>query len=265
MRYTFKKGFIFYEWKNLRKDTTPDIMGRRTTNLLVSLLCFLIIVLIGLGVFMTWLTKEQTIAFKNRLERLQTRDFYSEEDGFVSENEALSSTEDTYGESEHRFIFVGDSRTVGMEEAVHAKSSSDACAFIGKVGEGHYWLVNDGKYQLDAVLDDEPDATVIFNLGVNDLKEIDRYLETYEKLFADYPEADFHIMSVNPVGDHCEGIDNEEILAFNTKMKEHFPEQYLDCYNYLLNDGFETVDELHYNYETYRKIHLFVIQTLQGA
>ena len=53
---------------------------------------------------------------------------------------------------------------------------ADTCSYIGKVGEGYYWLVNEGIDQLRTSLSKEPDATVVFNLGVNDLSEIDRYL-----------------------------------------------------------------------------------------
>mgnify|MGYP000815386143 FL=1 len=68
----------------------------------------------------------------------------------------------------------------------------------------------------------------MFNLGVNDLSEIDRYLAFYPQIFAEYPNASFYIMSVNPVGDACSGASNEEIRDFNAKLKESFPDQYLD-------------------------------------
>ena len=42
-------------------------MGRKSTNLLVALLSFLIIVLIALAFFMTWLTNEQSTFLEKRL------------------------------------------------------------------------------------------------------------------------------------------------------------------------------------------------------
>lgn len=238
-------------------------MRRKSTNLLVVLLCFLIIFLIALAVFMTWLTGEQADAMEARIRSTQTEKSYSDENGTIT---AISETDmfgsDDSDEPAHHFIFVGDSRTVGMEEAVHAKNTSDACTFIGKVGEGYHWLVNDGMEQLESALADEPDATVIFNLGVNDLEEIDRYLEFYPKVFADYPKASFYIMSVNPVGDKCTGASDDKIREFNSHLAQSFGGQYLDCYSYLINNGFETVDELHYTNDTYRRIHHYAVMTL---
>lgn len=162
----------------------------------------------------------------------------------------------------HHFLFVGDSRTVGMEEAMQDSDDADTCSYIGKVGEGYYWLVNEGIDQLRTSLSKEPDATVVFNLGVNDLSEIDRYLAFYPQIFAEYPDASFYIMSVNPVGDACSGASNEEIRDFNAKLKESFPDQYLDCYDYLEQNGFSTVDDLHYTNDTYRAIHDYTVSAI---
>lgn len=239
-------------------------MGRKTTNLLIVLLCLLIVFLLGLAVFMTWLAGEQAEAMETRIRIAQTEKSYSNENGTLDENIVPDSFEDETEDEAHHLIFVGDSRTVGMEEAVHGKNPSDGCTFIGKVGEGYYWLCHDGIEQLDTALLEEPDAAVIFNLGVNDLEEIDRYLEYYPQIFADYPEASFYIMSVNPVGEKCEGASNEEIEAFNKELAAHFDSQYLDCYRYLKSEGFETVDELHYTNDTYRQIHHYAVMTLAG-
>ena len=47
-------------------------MGRKSTNLLVALLSFLIIVLIALAFFMTWLTNEQTAFLEKHLQNTRT-------------------------------------------------------------------------------------------------------------------------------------------------------------------------------------------------
>ena len=111
----------------------------------------------------------------------------------------------------------------------------------------------------------EPDATVIFNLGVNDLDEIALYLEFYPQIFDEQPNASFYIMSVNPVSEECSGASNDEITTFNAKLKETFPERYLDCYDYLENNGFATVDGLHYTNDTYLSIHKYVVNALTGS
>lgn len=165
---------------------------------------------------------------------------------------------------EHAYIFVGDSRTVGMHTALTKDGGEDSCTFIAKSGEGFYWLYHDGIVELEEALRAEPHATVIFNLGVNDLTEVDKYLDFYKELFSVYHDPSFYLMSVNPVVDgKYDGVSNENIEAFNEKIEDEFPDKYLDSYHYLLTQSFETVDGLHYTDETYRMIHRFVVQTLE--
>lgn len=236
-------------------------MKRKSTTLLVVLLCLLIVLLIGLGVFMTWLMNAQADMMEEQIRNIQTEAVYPEEDGkLLSQDNSVSTAKQE--ETAHRFIFVGDSRTLGMQDALQNANVTDECMFIGKVGEGYYWLSHDGIDQLDEALKEIPDATVIFNLGVNDLKEINNYLQFYSEILKKYESASFYIMSVNPVGNDYESISNDEIEVFNEKLEEAFPDRYLDCYSYLTGDDYQTVDGLHYNYSTYLKIHHYVIMVL---
>ena len=50
------------------------------------------------------------------------------------------------------------------------------------------------------------------------------------------------------------------VEAFNSDIKDAFPDQYLDCYSYLIENGFQTVDGLHYTEETYQIIHDFAVR-----
>lgn len=255
MRYTIGKILS-------GKDTSKQIMKRKTTNLLVLFLCFLILVLIALGIFMTWLTDEQTKLLKSRLSQVRPDLSSSNEEELLSYNTSSDKVPNTGEDEDHHFIFVGDSRTVGMEEAVAAQNADDTCIYIGKVGEGFHWLSQDGIELLDTALTDTPDATVIFNLGVNDLGEIQQYLDFYPKVFSSYPDTSFYIMSVNPVDDSFASISNEEIESFNQQLQDAFPGQFLNCYNYLKSEGFDTADGLHYTYETYQDIHHYTIMIL---
>lgn len=141
--------------------------------------------------------------------------------------------------------------------------SEDPCTCIAMEGEGYRWFYNEGIVQLEETLSENPRQIVIFNLGVNDLEEITNYISLYQALFEAYPQTSFHIMSVNPVDEaQFDGVSNEEIEAFNSQMREAFSCQYLDCYAYLLREGYETVDGLHYSGETYRSIHHFAVSSL---
>lgn len=240
---------------------------KRGSTLLVILASFLILCLLGLAGFVTILNRTPppsgalTAAPAKKETESGSSDRLEEPDASI-----ISSTNpyDKYTEEpEHSFIFVGDSRTVGMHDALFKDGGSDSCSFIAKSGEGFYWLYHDGIVELEEALREEPYATVIFNLGVNDLEEIEQYVSFYQELFSVYHDPSFYIMSVNPVNEEkCSGASNEEIQAFNERIQEEFPDKYLDCYHYLLEQDFETADGLHYSNDTYRMIHHFVVTAL---
>lgn len=240
---------------------------RKGSTLLVILASFMILCLLGLAGFVTVLyhmdppSRAATAAQAAKETESDLSASLSEPDGAIisSTNPFDADTE----EPEHSFIFVGDSRTVGMRDALFRDGGTDSCSFIAKSGEGFHWLYHDGIVELEEALRENPYATVIFNLGVNDLREAEQYISFYQELFSVYHDPSFYIMSVNPVIDEkCSGASNEEIEAFNKRMQEEFPGRYLDCYGYLLEYGFETVDGLHYSNDTYRAIHHFAVTSL---
>lgn len=240
---------------------------RKGSTLLVILASFLILCLLGLAGFVTILNRtalsSDTVTAASGTAETDADSSVQllEPDGTVITN--TNPFDGNTENAEHSFIFVGDSRTVGMHDALFSDGGNDSCSFIAKSGEGFYWLYHDGIVELEEKLREEPYATVIFNLGVNDLKEEAQYVDFYEELFSIYHDPSFYIMSVNPVVDEkCSGASNAEIEAFNERMQEEFPDKYLDCYNYLLEQGFETVDGLHYSNDTYRMIHHFTVTTL---
>ncbi len=161
-------------------------------------------------------------------------------------------------------IFVGDSRTVGMSQAV--SSTKDGPFFIGKESIGYNWLVNTASSQIDSYLKDYPAAKVVFAFGINDLGNISNYISYYNKLISKYPKASFYMMSVNPVNESTakkwSTVTNSQISSFNTKLKNAFPSQYLDVYSYLNKNGFSTTDGVHYTASTYKTIYNYVVSLI---
>ena len=222
-----------------------------------------IVCLLGLAGYLTVYINEDSASPKSAAVQTDAALVELEPSDTTKSNSSPSYGQDGYVELEHSYIFVGDSRTVGMRDAVQEYDTADTCTYIAKEGEGFHWLYNDGIVQLEAALKENPDATVIFNLGVNDLKEVDKYISFYQELFQTYHDPAFYIMSVNPVNDElCKGASNAEIQAFNQAMQEAFPDQYMDCFNYLLSEDWSTVDGLHYTKNTYRRIHHFAVMIL---
>lgn len=159
---------------------------------------------------------------------------------------------------DHFLIWVGDSRTVGMHDAVQ-----DECVYIGASGEGYDWFTASGESEMRAAIRQHPEAPVILNLGVNDYDNMDRYLTRYRALVEELPETHFYFMSVNPIEPTlCKNITNEQISDFNTHLKEAFPDSYIDTFTYILVNEISTFDEVHYSEEAYQVLHDFVVQYL---
>ena len=89
-----------------------------------------------------------------------------------------------------------------------------------------------------------------------------------------HPDTDFYIMSVNPIDEEfllesetaveevLDTINNLNIAKLNIALKEEFASRYLDCAAWLKENGFDTVDGLHFSTSTYLKVHDFAVNEL---
>ncbi|MCD8395630.1 MAG: SGNH/GDSL hydrolase family protein [Lachnospiraceae bacterium] len=159
-------------------------------------------------------------------------------------------------------IWVGDSRTVGMQKALGTHTDD---LFIGAAGKGYSWLSETGIPFLKSAISDYPDRPVIFNMGVNDYENLYNYMVLYAEVTAEYSGTVFYFLSVNPVDDEAGlYVTNANIEDFNTHLENAYPDTYLDSYSYLLESGTETIDGIHYSEEAYRQIYLFVKNALKS-
>lgn len=144
------------------------------------------------------------------------------------------------------YLFVGDSRTVGLDACVSGISSK------AKVGAKVDYL--------QSILSDVAKTrkkNVIFNFGVNDLGNINKYIKVYKSLPKDFiKNNNVIIMSVNPTDGSKYGSWNTDIDKFNAKMKKNLPSgvKYLDTNSTLKKEGFSTRDGVHYKEVTYKRI-----------
>lgn len=176
---------------------------------------------------------------------------YLDKTGKVQENDPLKRT----------YIFCGDSRTLQLKRAVNKSNH----LYICKWGRGYGWFSSTAVPRLQKYLDKNPAANVILNMGVNDLWNAQKYIPLYQNLIDSYPQARFYILSVNPVNDADYPIvashnkTNQGVLRFNRQMKSAFPRQYLDSYTYLVRNGFDTLDGVHFTTKTYQKLYRYII------
>ena len=158
----------------------------------------------------------------------------------------------------HSIIWIGDSRTIAMGDAVN-----DGCIFIGASGEGYDWFVETGEDQMLEAIAQNPGAPVVLNLGVNDYDNMVKYLTLYQQMVRTNRNTEFYFLSVNPVDpERCKMITNEEIRDFNRHLQLAFPRSYIDTYTWFLDQNFETTDGIHYGTDTSAAIHDLVVQDL---
>lgn len=158
------------------------------------------------------------------------------------------------------YIFVGDSRMVGMSASV----DSSNVTYIAKSGMGYSWLKSTAGPELKSYLKSDPYVKVVLALGVNDLGNIQSYITYYKSLIKKYPDTQFTVLSVNPVNEKKEAsrgysIKNSRIKAFNKKLKASFGSAYLNSNKYMTQQGFDTVDGLHYTKETYFALYVYIM------
>ena len=239
-------------------------------NYLTILLATLaIIFLLGLAGYLTYENTSEENPVKQTINRIfpglssrtSSQEPTSETTCIDEETEAAASTISTVTASnvpEHSILFVGDSRTVSMGEAVH-----DSCTYIGKEGEGYQWFADDGIFTLRTLLENDPSQTVVYNLGVNDPENVSLYVELYQNLSREFTDTPFYYLSVNPLSDDAQcNTTNDMILEFNQTLKSAFPDHYLDCYDYLTEQGYDTVDGLHYTENCSILIHNYVVDQI---
>lgn len=158
--------------------------------------------------------------------------------------------------SEIKPLFVGDSRTLGMSLVV------DSVECIAENGATYYFLKDNDENIRSTDLD-----CVVIGFGVNDFIDIEDYIEYANNLGNDLKIPVF-FLTVNPVEEpkaSSKGykMKNNQIEEFN-KLLRNNAENYtvINTYEYLVENGFSTVDGLHYNDETYEKIYRYVISEI---
>lgn len=157
-------------------------------------------------------------------------------------------------------VYIGDSRTVGMNNAVHMDEHKDTFV-IAKSGMGYKWLVDSAIPELEKLQKENnyDSWNIVFNLGVNDLKRVDDYVAIIPKLKT---YGELYYVSINPTVDGVGGIQCKSIEKFNNKI---IPEvdRYIDGYSFLKSNGYYAKDGMHYDQETYERLYGYICLNLQ--
>ena len=157
------------------------------------------------------------------------------------------------------YIYLGDSRFVGMNRYIHIDEMENTFV-VAKVGKGLSWLESTASGKIEEIIRSNANIdnwVVITGLGINDYWNAAKYIDYYDTL----EDVQLILVSVNPVEkDKCDayGYDydklSEGIIEFNDKLMET-DYQYIDVYTAMMDEGFSTVDGVHYKKETYQFIY----------
>lgn len=156
-------------------------------------------------------------------------------------------------------IWIGDSRTLGMKEALKNDE-----LYIGAAGEGYEWLLETGLPLVKEAIAAHPETPLVINFGVNDYDNLDNYINLYRSLAEEYPDSHFYFLSVNPIDPElCQNITNEQICDFNDHLKSFCGDCYLDSYSVLTEENRKPFDGIHYEEDDYRRIHDFTVAEIE--
>lgn len=155
-----------------------------------------------------------------------------------------------FAKSPYTYCFIGDSRFVGMEQAI---DTDEEIIWVNRNGANinFYWQNRDYISSLDR------DTVIIYELGVNDLNS-NGCIEALQDL-ENLGFKHIYFTSVTPVNEAKEAVygyivKNTWIEEFNSIVRNNIPYSVasMDSYEYLLNMGFDTLDGVHYTNYTYQ-------------
>ncbi len=201
--------------------------------------------------------KEKTNFFSGTVGNNQT--YSSSGSSGSSSSSSGSSQAQSTNNSISKKIFIGDSRTVGMRNAVN--SSTDTWSCLESIGLK--WMKEHGVPNIKNKIGNG--SAVIILMGVNDLYNVSNYASYINSLYSQYSGkgAYFYFVSVNPTNGNYSHLSSG-IQNFNKSIKSSLNSKikYIDTYSYLVSNGFNTTDGLHYTNDTYKKIYNYILKSL---
>lgn len=162
--------------------------------------------------------------------------------------------------SHDKLIFIGDSRTEGIRDAVQDDSIWSCLSSMG-----YTWMTTTGVPQIEDEI--ENNTAVIILMGVNDPFQVNNYINYINEKAAQWAAlgAKTYFVSVGPVQSDPY-VTNKEIESFNAAMQANLVNvTYIDIYTYLMEDGFSTLDGTHYPADVSIKIYNYILEHLEES
>ncbi len=178
-------------------------------------------------------------------------------------------------------LFLGDSRTLGILSTSVIEENNT----VYGVGYGYNWLVgssgfngttnasNGGINAVNSKIVNGKLYNIIIWLGVNDLGNVNSYLEKYIELASgSWSGHNIYVVSVGPVQDSkSKYAKNEKITSFNNTIKDGITNANLSNLKYIdlgyTESSIKTYDNagVHYGKEDYKNIYNKIISNLSDS
>ena len=154
----------------------------------------------------------------------------------------IPAPEDPGKYTSRNLIFVGDSRTEAMHEAV----GEDGSIWSHKVGAGYDWMTGTGIPAIEPYIG--KDTAVIILMGINDPSHLADYI-TYTNVMAhewSAVGAETYYVAVGPVAGDPD-VTNEQLAVFNDSLEASLAGvTFIDIFTPMMENGFSTLDGTHY-------------------
>ena len=165
---------------------------------------------------------------------------------------------------EKLLIYVGDSRINNIKNSIN----NNDITYISADSSGYLWYIDTAIKELESYIGADTSKYVVITLGLNDLHNIDKYINVYNTLINKYENVKIYFMSVNPVIEELAllnnyNITNADIINFNNQLSSSFNEFYIDTYKEIENN-INTNDGIHYDDTTNKTIHKVVLNYIKS-
>ncbi len=169
-------------------------------------------------------------------------------------------------------FFIGDSRTVNMFRAVYPNSNIEGYELINGTATvgmdtwscqsamGYSWMVSTGIPNVESKLDQN--SALIILMGVNS-SDVDNYIKYFNEKLPEWKQKGINVyfVSVMPTKGNYNYL-NDSIKKFNEKIQTVNGLNYIDVYSYMMKEGFESGDGLHFSDGTSKKVYNYIINHL---
>lgn len=192
----------------------------------------------------------------------------------TGDSNSIGATGTTSSSTNSSLVLIGDSRVVQTYEYLSGDwgnqanysgggvHTADATTFVAEGGKGLSWLKQTGIPASKSYFD--AGKTVVIMLGVNDIKT-----PNIANSYASYINSNIdswtskgskvYFAAVTPCNGNYESF-NSYISNFNSTLKSSLSNKvcWIDTDTYIRRQGYQTVDGLHYNQDTYLKIYNYI-------